>query len=561
MLETITQGFRKARNSLRGQAELSEANIEEALRDVRVALLEADVDLGVVRSFIAGVKDKAVGEMVKLNAQDARGRKIVTNPSDHFIKICHDQLEALMGPVQTELKYSQKRPTGIMMVGLQGSGKTTTTAKLANFLKKQGRKPMLVAADVYRPAALEQLRILGERIDVPVFFAENLAPPELCDAAVKQAFSYKADTLLYDTAGRLAIDEGMMQELERVKAVVNPDNILLVVDAMIGQDAVRTASEFDRRLDLSGFILTKLDGDARGGAALSIKEITGKPIKFLGEGEGLDKLTEFRPEGLASRILGFGDIVGLMKDFEEVVDEDKAEEDAKKILSGQFHLGDFVEQIRLVKKMGPLSEVMERFPIFGELPQGFNFDDKALDRIDAMVSSMTVQERENPDLISKSGGARVLRIARGSGRSPQDVNGLLAQYQNMRQVMKQIGSAPGLLARLPGFKQIAQLRQLKGQGMEDLFGKDAQAVENEMAGLMRAGGQDPRAMARAMGLPAGQLPRMAPAQLARARQMGLVPGPSRPQRSDEEEAAEKERVRKERKRERQAKKKNRNRRK
>jgi len=560
MLETITQGFRKARNSLRGQAELTEANIDEALRDVRTALLEADVDLGVVRSFIARVKDKAVGEIVKLNATDARGRKIVTNPSDHFIKICHDQLEALMGPVQTELKYSQKRPTGIMMVGLQGSGKTTTTAKLANFLKKQGRKPMLVAADIYRPAALEQLRILGERIDVPVFFAENLAPPELCDAAVKQAFSYKADTLLFDTAGRLAIDEEMMQELERVKAVVNPDNILLVVDAMIGQDAVRTAAEFDRRLDLSGFILTKLDGDARGGAALSIKEITGKPIKFLGEGEGLDKLTKFRPEGLASRILGFGDIVGLMKDFEEVVDEDKAEEDAKKILSGQFHLGDFVEQIRLVKKMGPLSEVMERFPIFGELPQGFNFDDKALDRIDAMVSSMTVQERENPELISKSGGARAQRIARGSGRSLQDVTGLLAQYQNMRQVMKQIGSAPGLLARLPGFKQIAQLRQLKGQGMEDLFGADAAAVESEMAGLMEAG-RDPRAAARAMGLPAGQLPRMAPGQLARARQMGLVPGRSRPQRSDEDEAAEKERLRKERKRERQSKKKNRNRRK
>ncbi len=466
-----------------------------------------------------------------------------------------------MGPVQTELKYSQKRPTGIMMVGLQGSGKTTTTAKLANLLKKQGRKPMLVAADIYRPAALEQLRVLGERIDVPVFFAENLAPPELCEAAVKQAFSFKADTLLFDTAGRLAIDEQMMQELERVKSAVNPDNILLVVDAMIGQDAVRTAAEFDRRLDLSGFILTKLDGDARGGAALSIKEITGKPIKFLGTGEGLDKLTEFRPDGLASRILGFGDIVGLMKDFEEVVDEDKAEEDAKKILSGQFHLGDFVEQIRLVKKMGPLSEVMERFPIFGELPQGFNFDDKALDRIDAMVSSMTVQERENPDLISKSGGARAQRIARGSGRSLQDVTGLLAQYQNMRQVMKQIGSAPGLLARLPGFKQIAQLRQLKGQGMEDLFGKDAAAVENEMAGLMGGMGRDPRAAARAMGLPAGQLPRMAPAQLARARQMGLVPGRARPERSDEEDAAEKERVRKERKRERQAKKKNRNRRK
>ena len=573
MLETITQGFRKARNSLRGQAELTEANLDEALRDVRVALLEADVDLTVVRSFIARVKDKSIGEIVKLNAPDARGKKIVTTPSDHFIKICHDELEALMGPVNTELVYSQKRPTGIMMVGLQGSGKTTTTAKLANYLKKKGKRPLLVAADIYRPAAVEQLKILGEKLAVPVFAVPGLTPPALCEAALKEALAIKADTILFDTAGRLAIDEEMMVELEQIKAFVNPDNILLVVDAMIGQDAVRTAAEFDRRLGISGFILTKLDGDARGGAALSIKEITGKPIKFLGEGEGLDKLTEFRPEGLAGRILGFGDIVGLMKDFEEHVDEDKAEEDAKKILSGQFHLGDFVEQIRLVKKMGPLSEVMERFPLFGEMPQGFSFDDKALDRIDAIVSSMTVQERENPDLITKASPknkahGRVERIAKGSGRTVQEVNGLLTQYNGMRQVMKQIGSAPGLLARLPGFKQMAQLRQLKGMGMEDLFGDDAAAVEREMAGMgglapgrMQGAMDDPRAAARAMGLPPGQMPRLSPAQLARARQMGLVPGRATPTRSAEEEDAEKERLRKERKRERQSKKKNRNKRK
>ena len=555
MLETITQGFRNARNALRGQVELTETNVEGALSQVRVALLEADVDLNVVRKFIAQVKDKALGEIVKLNAADARGKKIVTTPSDHFIKICHDELEALMGPVDTELKYSQKRPTGIMMVGLQGSGKTTTTAKLANWLKRKGKKPMLVAADIYRPAAVDQLKVLGAKLDIPVFSVTNLSPPELCEAAVNQAFNYKADTLIFDTAGRLAIDDEMMQELERVKAVVNPDNILLVVDAMIGQDAVRTAAEFDRRLTLSGFILTKLDGDARGGAALSIKEITGKPIKFLGEGEGLDKLTEFRPEGLAGRILGFGDIVGLMKDFEEVVDEDKAEEDAK-ILSGKFHLGDFVEQIRLVKKMGPLSEVMERFPIFGEMPAGFAFDDKALDRIDAMVSSMTIHEREHPDVIS---GGRLTRIARGSGRTVQDVQGLLTQYKTMRQVMGQIGSAPGLLARLPGFKQIAQLRQLKGMGMEDLFGDDAKAVENELFGA----GQDPQAMARAMGLKPGQMPRLPPAAMARARQMGMPAGFGRPRTtlSPEAEEAEREKVRKERKRERQAKKKNRNKRK
>ncbi len=555
MLETLTQGFRNARNALKGQAELTEGNVDGALQSVRVALLEADVDLNVVRKFVAQVKDQALGEIVKLNAQDARGRKIVTSPSDHFIKLCHDELEALMGPVNTELTYSSKRPTGIMMVGLQGSGKTTTTAKLASYLKRKGKRPMLVAADIYRPAAIEQLQVLGKQLDVPVFTVANLAPPELCLLAVKEAHAYKADTLLFDTAGRLAIDEQMMQELEQVKTAVNPDNILLVVDAMIGQDAVRTASEFDRRLGLSGFILTKLDGDARGGAALSIKEITGKPIKFLGEGEGLDKLTEFRPEGLAGRILGFGDIVGLMKDFEDVVDQDKAEEDAKKILSGKFHLGDFVEQIRLVKKMGPLSEVMERFPIFGELPQGFAFDDKALDRIDSLVSSMTIQERENPDLIS---GGRVTRIARGSGRTVQDVQGLLTQYKTMRQVMGQIGSAPGLLARLPGFKQMAQLRQLKGMGMEDLFGEDAGAVERELFG---GGVPDAQAAARAMGLKAGQMPRLPPQALARARQMGL-PGYGRATAPSDPAAdeAEKERLRKERKRERQAKKKNRNRR-
>jgi signal recognition particle subunit SRP54 len=546
MLETITKGFKTARNRLRGQVELTPANIDEALRDVRVALLEGDVDLNVVRRFIAQVQEKALGEVVALSAENARGRKIVTEPGDHFIKICHDQLEALMGPVDTSLRHAKGKPTGIMVVGLQGSGKTTTAAKLAAYLKKtQAKRPMLVAADVYRPAAVDQLQVLGKKLGVPVFNEPGVSPAEMCRHALSEALTHKNDVVIFDTAGRLAIDEQLMAELEQVKAAVQPENILLVCDAMIGQDAVRTAAEFNRRLELDGFILTKLDGDARGGAALSIKEITGKPIKFVGMGEGLDKLEEFRPEGLASRILGFGDIVGLMKDFEDVVDEDKAEEDAKKILSGNFHLGDFVEQIKLVKKMGPVSELMERFPLFGDMPEGFSFDDKALDRIQAIVGSMTEAERQEPDIITP---ARVKRIALGSGRKDQEVHGLLAQYRQMRQVMKQIGSAPGLLARLPGFRNIAQLRQLQGKGMDDLFGDDAGAIQAAMGGGM---GMDPKAMARAAGMPAGMSPRVPAGAMAKARMMGYAPPAGKP--------VDKAKLREKRKRERQNRKKNRKR--
>ncbi|MHB8419634.1 MAG: signal recognition particle protein [Myxococcales bacterium] len=544
MLETVAKGFKTARNRLRGQVELTPQNIEEALRDVRVSLLEADVDLNVTRRFIARVQEKALGEVVALSAKDARGKKIVSSPGDHFIKICHDELEALMGPADAKLAWNQKRPTGVMVVGLQGSGKTTTAAKLAAYLARtEGKRPMLVAADVYRPAAIEQLKVLGQRLGFPVWNEPGVAPPEMCRHALAEAAATKRDLVIFDTAGRLAIDEEMMAELEQVKGAVQPDDILLVCDAMIGQDAVRTAAEFDRRLALDGVVLTKLDGDARGGAALSIKEITGKPIKFVGMGEGLDKLEEFRPDGLASRILGFGDIVGLMKDFEGMVDEDKAEEDAKKILSGDFHLGDFVEQIKLVKKMGPLSEVMERFPLFGEMPEGFAFDDKALDRIEAIVASMTERERQDPDVLTPS---RIRRIAKGSGRTEQDVNGLLAQYRQMRQVMRQIGSAPGLLARLPGFRQIAQLRKLQGKGLDDLFGDDAAAVEAAMGG-----GMDPRAMARAAGMPPGMMPRVPAGAMAKARLMGYAP-PGRASPS-----VDRDKLREKRKRERQNKKKNR----
>ena len=543
MLETVARGFKAARNKLKGRTEITPEVVDDALRDIRVSLLEADVAFDVVKRFVARVREKAVGEVVDTKVETKKGLVKVT-PQDHFVKICHDELEALMGPVDTSLRVRDRGTTGVMMVGLQGSGKTTTAGKLASRFLKEGKRPLLVAADVYRPAAVDQLRILGEQLHVPVFHEAGVAPPELCRLALAAAAQEKANVLIYDTAGRLAIDEPLMQELEQIKQRVAPENILLVCDAMIGQDAVRTAAEFDRRLALDGFILTKLDGDARGGAALSIKEVTGKPIKFLGMGESLDRLEEFRPEGLASRILGFGDIVGLMKDFEQHVDEQKAEEDARKLLSGDFTLDDFVAQIRLVRKMGPLGELMEKFPLFGELPEGFQFDEQALGKIVAMVDSMTRAERQRPDLVNDG---RARRIARGSGRSEKEVKDLLKQYNTMRGVMKTLGDAPGLLSRLPGIKQLFQLRKLQGKGMEDVLGDDAGDVQRALAG----GGLDPRTAGQLAGMPKGYQPRMPAGAMARARLMGYAPEPI----ASAESAADRERRKKKRKQERQARKK------
>jgi len=412
-------------------------------------------------------------------------------------------------------------------------------AKLASLLARKGKKPLMVAADIYPPAAVEQLKKLGSQLDIPVFHEEGVKPPEMAQHALAFAGAKNRDVVLYDTAGRLAIDEEMMAELEQVKSRAAPENILLVADAMIGQDAVKTAAEFDRRLTLSGFVLTKLDGDARGGAALSIKEVTGKPIKFIGMGEALDKLEEFRPEGLASRILGFGDIVGLMKDFEGVVDEKKAEEDAEKILTGNFDLHDFVEQIKLVKKMGSVNELLEKFPLFGELPEGVTFDDKELHRVEAMISSMTRAERKNPAII---GEERVERIARGSGQKKEHVRGLLDRFFAMQKVRKQLGGGPGapgmnLLQRLPGFRQLAQLNQLKGMPPEELAAMFGLPKDMGAGALPAAGGQGSHAAA-----------------MARARLMGMGNQPAHVM-SDEE----KKRLREKRKRERQNKKKNRRR--
>ncbi|MBJ6766152.1 signal recognition particle protein [Myxococcaceae bacterium JPH2] len=544
MLETVTKGFRAAKNRLAGKSELTPELIDESLRDIRVSLLEADVAFDVVKKFVARVREKAVGEVVQTTVTDASGQKRRVSAMDHFIKICHDELEALMGPVDTSLHLKPKgQLSSIMMVGLQGSGKTTTTGKIANKLIQEGRKPLLVAADIYRPAAVDQLKVLGERLKVPVYFEPGVAPPELAKRGAAAAREQKCDVVLVDTAGRLAIDEALMAELEAIKANVHPDNILLVCDAMIGQDAVRTAAEFDRRLGLDGFILTKLDGDARGGAALSIKEVTGKPIKFLGMGESMDKLEEFRPAGLAGRILGFGDIVGLMKDFEKVVDEKKAEDDARKLLSGQFTMKDFVEQIRMVRKMGPLKDLLEKFPLFGDLTEHLNPDEKELTKIESMYDSMTQKERLRPDLINAS---RINRIAKGSGRKPEEVRELLQKFGMMQQVMGTIGQNPGLLGRIPGFKQLGQLSQMKNMDLGSMFGKDAKMMEKAMGGM---GG---------MGMPM-QLPQMAPgytpplgqAAMAKARLMGYAP-PSATGKPEDRDA-----IKERRKREKENKKKNR----
>jgi len=546
MLETVTKGFRSAKSRLSGKTEITPELVDESLRDIRVSLLEADVAFDVVKKFVARVREKAIGEVVRTTIADKSGRRIKVTPSDHFIKICHDELETLMGPVDVSLKFAPKgQVSGVMVVGLQGSGKTTTTGKLAQWLVKEGKRPLLIAADIYRPAAVEQLQVLGQRLELPVFFEPNLRPPELVQRAYASAREKKCDVALIDTAGRLAIDEELMSELESLKAAVRPENILLVCDAMIGQDAVRTAAEFDRRLNLDGFILTKLDGDARGGAALSIKEVTGKPIKFIGIGESLDKLEEFRPDGLASRILGFGDIVGLMKDFESVVDERKAEEDAKRLLSGNFTMRDFVDQIRTVRKMGPIKDLLEKFPIFGEMTEQLNPDEKELVKIEAMFDSMTEKERLHPTIIDES---RMERIARGSGRKKSEMKELMHKFSMMQQVMGSIGQNPGLLGRIPGFRQLGQLHKLKGTDLSTVFGKDAKMMEQALAG-----GPMPMQMPQ---VAPGYTAPMGQAAMAKARLMGYSPTPQGKPVSDKERQA----LRDKRKRERQARKKNRKRR-
>lgn len=445
MLETVTQGFRNATERMRGVRELSDATIDEALRDVRLSLLEADVDLAIVRAFLARVRERALGQRVETKVRDRAGHLLRVTPGQHFVRICEDELVALMGPVDPSLA-KQAGVVSVLLAGLQGVGKTTIAAKLAVHLRKQGRKPLLVAADVYRPAAIDQLKTLGASIGVPVHAGAPLErPPAICAAAFARAKREGFDAIIYDTAGRLAVDDDLMAELEAIVAAVEPANKLLVCDALMGRDAVQVASAFAARVALDGVILTKLDGDARGGAALSVKAVTGVPIKFLGTGETTDRLEEFRPEGLASRILGMGDIVGLVKDFEEVVDEKEAEADAERLLEGRFGLDDLLKQMRMIQKLGPLKDVFGKLPGVSGLAD--QVDEGELVKVESMIQSMTRQERAEPRRIDKS---RARRIAAGSGRKPADVEQLVGRFLQMKQLMGALGQQGGMLSRLGG---------------------------------------------------------------------------------------------------------------
>lgn len=466
MFEVLTKGFRAARLKLQGLAEVNEEGIAAALRDIRTSLLEADVALPVVNAFLDHVRSKALGEVVQLKVKH-KGEKLSITQAEHFIKLCHDELIELMGGGEGGLLFESNGPTAVMLVGLHGTGKTTTAAKLARLLIEQKKQPMLVAADIYRPAAVTQLQVLGEKLGVPVFTQEGVKPPELCANALEQARKDRLDVVIFDTAGRLAIDASLMQELSEIRDRTKPKNILLVVDAMIGQDAVRMATEFNKRLDITGLIMTKMDGDARGGAALSVKAVTGKPILFASMGEDISKLEPFRPEGIATRILGFGDVVGLVRDFERVVDAQKAEEEAIKILRGEFTLYQFLDQIRAIQKMGSLRETLEKLPFFHEMvPEGATVDEKVLTRIEAIIQSMTPEERINPDLIDDR---RAQRIARGSGRKVSEVKDLLTRFNAMKTVMKRVGKQPSLLSRLPGFREALDLAKSRGEDVSDLM--------------------------------------------------------------------------------------------
>ncbi|MFP4599476.1 MAG: signal recognition particle protein [Persicimonas sp.] len=475
MFDVVAKGFRDVKNRFEGKRELTEDNIDDALKDIRMAMLEADVNFKIAKGFIKRVKEKSIGEIVKISAK--ADEKVEVSPGDHFIKICHDELESLLGPVDTSIMYSNPRlgPTKIMMVGLQGSGKTTTTGKLAKYLiDREGKKPLLVGADVYRPAAIEQLRVLAKRIDVPVHAREGADPVQICKEAMKVAEDKDCDVILFDTAGRLAVDDVLMDELEQIIGTTKPENIFLVADAMIGQDAVNTAKEFNSRLEVDGFIMTKLDGDARGGAALSIKEVTGKPIKFIGVGEKLDDLEEFRPEGLANRILGFGDVMGLMDRFERTLSEEeaqKAEKDAMRMLSGQFDFNDFYNQLEQISKLGSMSELMEMMPGMAGMADNAQVDDSELGKIRAIIQSMTDKEKTRPEVLTTQPN-RVRRIAKGSGTDQEKVEQVIQQFNMMQGMMQQFGNmGGGFLNKIPGFKQLNTMRKMKDMDMGSLMGE------------------------------------------------------------------------------------------
>ncbi|MEP6693546.1 MAG: signal recognition particle protein [Chloroflexota bacterium] len=446
MFEQLSDKLTTTFERLRGRARVSETDLEEALRDVRVALLEADVNFKVVRQLVATVRERALGEKVLESITGAQ----------QVVKIVHDALVEMLGGEAVPLARSERPPTVLLLVGLQGSGKTTTAAKLANTLRKQGRRPVLVAADVHRPAAIEQLRTLGKQLGLPVIAVQAGRVADDVAAAIATAQRDNADTVIVDSAGRLHIDDEMMREVESIVATAKPHEVLLVVDAMTGQDAVEAATAFKARLPVSGLVLTKVDSDARGGASLSIRAATGVPVKFLGVGEKLDALEVFHPDRLAQRILGMGDILTLVERAQETVDRKTAEEQAKKIMEARFTFDDFYTQLQQLKKMGPLGDLLKMIPGMGglakQLPEGPEAEAE-LKRIEAIISSMTKAERAEPTLIN---GSRRKRIAAGSGTNVSDVNQLLKQFAEMQKMMKQMGALAkgGRLPKMPGMPGI-----------------------------------------------------------------------------------------------------------
>jgi signal recognition particle subunit SRP54 len=443
MFNNLSDRLNAVFKKLKGHGKLSEKNIEEGLREVRMALLEADVHYKVVKKFISDIKERSLGQEVMASL----------TPGQQVVKIVNDELTELMGGRFEDLNLSGPVPVSVMLVGLQGSGKTTTAGKLAVFLRKKGKKPYLVPADVYRPAAIDQLTKLGQQLSVPVFPSSlEMDPVQICQEARTEAHRTGCDTLLIDTAGRLHIDEALMDELSRIKDAVKPADILLVADAMTGQDAVNIAKSFNKTLDIGGVVLSKMDGDARGGAALSIKSITDKPIKFIGVGEKLSDLESFHPDRMASRILGMGDVLTMIEKAEAVVDEKKALELEKKLRKNEFTLEDFRDQMVQIRKMGSMSELVNMIPGMGQMKQLKNLevDEKEFVRIEAIINSMTPLERRRHTLIK---GSRRKRIAKGSGTSVQDINKLLKNYIQIMKMVKKVnkGGMRGLGLGLPSF--------------------------------------------------------------------------------------------------------------
>ncbi|MBR2388667.1 MAG: signal recognition particle protein [Clostridia bacterium] len=436
LFQSLSEKLENAFKKFKNKGKLTEADVKAGMREIKLALLEADVNFKVVKDFISAVSERAVGSAVLESLL----------PAQQIVKIVNEELTNLMGGSQAKLQISSKPPTVVMMVGLQGAGKTTHAGKLAGLYKKQGKRPLLVACDVYRPAAIKQLEIVGEKLDIPVFsLGDKESPVKIAEEAIKFANLKGYDMVFIDTAGRLHIDEELMGELQSIKEKTSPTEILLTIDAMIGQDAVTVAKTFNELLDITGVILTKLDGDTRGGAALSVKHVTGKPIKFIGTGEKLDMIEPFHPERMASRILGMGDVLSLIEKAEQAFDEKKAEELERKIRESTFTLDDYLEQFSQIKKMGSMDQIAAMMP--GMKPGALKdakIDEKAIARTEAIIKSMTKQEREKPDVINAS---RRKRIAAGSGTSVEEVNRLLRQFDQVRKLMKQF-SDPKMMAKM-----------------------------------------------------------------------------------------------------------------